>query len=622
MTHRPRNHVLEGMSRDALSRQLTGPLGWVVRDIPIDYGIDAEVEIFDDGSATGLTFKVQLKGMEKPDHIGPFRDVEVNHLRYWGRLDVPVLLVAYDDSTQRVFARWIHSLDLELKPDQKKKRIRFTDEDQIHVGDTRLQRTVEAARRLKSGLFSRPFPVRLDSDRASELVHEFFAIVRALGPDDYVRLDRSDFAFAVSVAAGQVRVVLPAEIGSFTLHPQPVGTTEDLLRDSLVILAGLLVRLNRFGEAAQITRRMVGNCRASSSPELALELATAAYEVGDHDLLIKLAVEAFKMDAFDACQIYLMVLGQMPGEAWFDSAREVLEPEIQRCVKDALDRGEPSTAAFWAYNYAQLLFAKKARDDARQWVQRALDLDPKGYGSRPEPQRLLGAIAWFAGDMSESVDAYRTAVAKGGLEAAGSALADSLMHAGLHTEARDIVSQVLTAGSDNWRDWFVDAILTEFVDHLDLPQQARRDYPPMGTDLSGRTVEELDEYLKNGYALNEFVWLAKCVEHPVDRLTTLMCGAYLNLSEYPFLMAGAVAGMIEAFDEQGELDEVSDNLAQLFFDHPEVRAVLVANVIPLKDELRDFVKELGLRSLELTPRPPGVQLVDENNIVYPESGRT
>lgn len=137
MTHRPRNHVLEGMSRDALSRQLTGPLGWVVRDIPIDYGIDAEVEIFDDGSATGLTFKVQLKGMEKPDHIGPFRDVEVNHLRYWGRLDVPVLLVAYDDSTQRVFARWIHSLDLELKPDQKKKRIRFTDEDQIHVGDTR-----------------------------------------------------------------------------------------------------------------------------------------------------------------------------------------------------------------------------------------------------------------------------------------------------------------------------------------------------------------------------------------------------------------------------------------------------------------------------------------------------
>lgn len=83
MPKRPRNHVLEALSRDALSSRLTGPLGWVVRDIAIDYGIDAEVEIFDaDGNTTGLTFKVQLKGMEKPDHIGPFRDIEVDHLRY------------------------------------------------------------------------------------------------------------------------------------------------------------------------------------------------------------------------------------------------------------------------------------------------------------------------------------------------------------------------------------------------------------------------------------------------------------------------------------------------------------------------------------------------------------
>jgi hypothetical protein len=116
MPQRVRNHVLETLSRDALSRHLTGPLGWVVRDIAIDYGIDAEVEIFDDdGATTGLTFKVQLKGMEKPDHIGPFRDINIDHLRYWGRLDVPVLLVAYDDSTGAVYGRWIHSLDLDLE---------------------------------------------------------------------------------------------------------------------------------------------------------------------------------------------------------------------------------------------------------------------------------------------------------------------------------------------------------------------------------------------------------------------------------------------------------------------------------------------------------------------------
>ena len=616
MPQRVRNHVLETLSRDALSRQLSGPLGWVVRDIAIDYGIDAEVEIFDaDGATTGLTFKVQLKGMEKPDHIGPFRDIEVDHLRYWGRLDVPVLLVAYDDSTGAVYGRWIHSLDLELKPGQKNKRIRFTADDEITSGDPRLRRTVETVRRLKSGQFGRPFPTRLDGDQASGLVHDFFTVARRVGLNEYVRLDRSEFAFSVSLTADSVRVGLPADVGSFTLHPEPVGTTEDLLRDSLLILAGLLARLNRFGEAVQVTRRMVGNCRASNSPDLALELATAAYELGDHDLVIELAVEAFKANAFDASQIYLLVLRQMPGEAWLESARSVLEPEIQRCVDDAVGRGEPSRAAFWAYNYAQVLFEKRAREDARVWVQRALDLDPAGYGSRPEPQRLLGAIAWFAGDMSGSVRAYRAAVDKGGLEAAGSALADSLMHAGLHDEARGIVSQVLTAGSDNWRDWFVEAILDELIDHLDLPQQARRDYPPEGTVLTGRTVEELEKYLKDGYALNEYVWLARCLEHPVERLTTLMTGAYL--SGHPFLMAAAVAGMIGEIDEQGALGPASDNLARLFIDRPDVLAELLSDDFPMDEPLRELAKELGLRSLELAPHVAGVQLVNENNIVQP-----
>ena len=128
MPNRPRTHVLEQLSRDAFSGLLTGPLGWLVRDIPIDYGIDVEVEIFDEnGDATALTFKVQLKGMESPDHIGPFRDVKVDHLRYWSRFDVPVLLVAYDDSSNSVYGRWIHALDLDLEPGQEQVRIRFAE---------------------------------------------------------------------------------------------------------------------------------------------------------------------------------------------------------------------------------------------------------------------------------------------------------------------------------------------------------------------------------------------------------------------------------------------------------------------------------------------------------------
>jgi hypothetical protein len=173
MPQRVRNHVLEALSRDAFSRLLTGPLGWVVRDIAIDYGIDVEVEIFDtNGTATGLTFKVQLKGMEKPDHIGAYRDIEVDHLRYWSQLDVPILLIAYDDATGSVFGKWIHALDLDLKPNQRTKRVRFTPDDEIAAGDPRLRQTVETVRRLKSGQFGRPFPVRFLGDVAQKATYD------------------------------------------------------------------------------------------------------------------------------------------------------------------------------------------------------------------------------------------------------------------------------------------------------------------------------------------------------------------------------------------------------------------------------------------------------------------
>jgi tetratricopeptide (TPR) repeat protein len=310
---------------------------------------------------------------------------------------------------------------------------------------------------------------------------------------------------------------------------------------------------------------------------------------------------------------HLLVLRQVPGSEWVESCRALLEPAVEGCINSASGRNDPGRAAFWAYNYAQFLYGKHVRDDARKWVVRAIELDPGGYGARPEPQRLLGGIAWFAADMPGAVKAYQAAVEKGGLKAAGSQLADSLMYAGRFTEARDVLRQVLDSNSDNWRDWFIEAILDELIVHLDLPHQVRRNFPPEGTVLSGRSKDQLEKYLIEGDALNQYVWLARCLQHPIERLTTLMTGAFL--SSHPFLMAGAVEGMIYELHEAGSLDAASDNLARLLSDNPETRAVLLSDEMPTEESVRKVLNELALRSLELMPAVPGVQLVDENNIV-------
>ena len=60
---RPRSHALETESRTAFESTL--PNNWVYRRKEDDYGIDGEVEIFDDdGQTTGLLFFVQLKATE------------------------------------------------------------------------------------------------------------------------------------------------------------------------------------------------------------------------------------------------------------------------------------------------------------------------------------------------------------------------------------------------------------------------------------------------------------------------------------------------------------------------------------------------------------------------------
>jgi len=60
---RSRSHQLETLSEDRFRNLI--PELWVVRRKDYDYGIDLEVELFDENeSATGLMFYVQLKATD------------------------------------------------------------------------------------------------------------------------------------------------------------------------------------------------------------------------------------------------------------------------------------------------------------------------------------------------------------------------------------------------------------------------------------------------------------------------------------------------------------------------------------------------------------------------------
>jgi hypothetical protein len=70
-------------------------LGWVLRRLPSDYGIDAEIEIRDSRrQMSGAFVRAQVKGLSGLNGLANGLTVKVGSIRYWLMSPVPVLIVA------------------------------------------------------------------------------------------------------------------------------------------------------------------------------------------------------------------------------------------------------------------------------------------------------------------------------------------------------------------------------------------------------------------------------------------------------------------------------------------------------------------------------------------------
>ena len=91
MPKRTRSHELEDESIDCFKAGI--PKKWVCREKGRDYGVDIEVEIFDDnGDATGLMFYVQLKATDDAT-LERKAVLQVDRLNYLAAFEMPSILV-------------------------------------------------------------------------------------------------------------------------------------------------------------------------------------------------------------------------------------------------------------------------------------------------------------------------------------------------------------------------------------------------------------------------------------------------------------------------------------------------------------------------------------------------
>ncbi|WP_393925553.1 DUF4365 domain-containing protein [Yoonia sp. R2-816] len=83
------------------------PSAWVCRRKDKDYGIDLEVEVFDEtGRSTGLMFLVQLKATDSPKMARSVK-MKVDRLEYMSSLDAPSMLVLYCAPSRTFHWLWL-----------------------------------------------------------------------------------------------------------------------------------------------------------------------------------------------------------------------------------------------------------------------------------------------------------------------------------------------------------------------------------------------------------------------------------------------------------------------------------------------------------------------------------
>lgn len=104
MPKRPRSHALETKSKRLFEASM--PEDWVVTDSGPDYGIDLRVEVFQDGTTTGLQFNVQLKATD--GNVRNRWSIRRETLNYWETLASPTLLVIAHGPTETLKYQWVH----------------------------------------------------------------------------------------------------------------------------------------------------------------------------------------------------------------------------------------------------------------------------------------------------------------------------------------------------------------------------------------------------------------------------------------------------------------------------------------------------------------------------------
>lgn len=445
---RPRSHALESESRTTFESTL--PDNWVYRRKDDDYGIDGEVEIFDDdGQTTGLLFFVQLKATDSENRNIQIR-IETGN--YYAQLEYHVLLVRYIASTNSLYGRWFERF---MRPiDRRSKKtatFHMTDAHELTEARMRLlKRHLETFRALRS-IQTKQFEfgvVDASTDDAlpNDLIPRLLVDARTTRALIELRLKEAVIApLQIIITAQQIRVLV-CEANGFTFDlPEGYDAPTDKLAATVLAATGFAVAWHGAKrEGAIMVAEHAGHSLLVDSPQGCILVGQVLHEGGQFDAairLVRLLAEAQSLGPDPTC--VLIPFLNDPGLA--TCSRSILAKALQRTsLRLERDHDAVHNAAIAAYNAGNVFRGLNLHRDALRCYLRAARLRAK-YLDQPYFLREIAGLAYLTGRFRISVKLYQAWVAaEPGVDIAKLLLADALLFAGEPERALAVIDETGT----------------------------------------------------------------------------------------------------------------------------------------------------------------------------------
>jgi tetratricopeptide (TPR) repeat protein len=515
---RSRSHELETESRRAFDSAL--PTWLVSRPQPDDYGVDLEVELFEAGLATGLTFKVQLKATDARGRVK--ERIRRSSILYWHDLDVPVLIVLYNSVDQSLRYRWVHSIGSDA-PDSGANKITLNFDinppiDAEWFDD--LPSSLRLLRDLRRGVVPRPLPVRPsiseDSESSFNAARWGTELLKIAGREALRVAPSDEPAVTVELSHTVLRVRFPLDFSTATfdfaeLQDNSVAL-ESLAQTSLILIAAVVANVDPARGGVLAAAASVDTPVWLTQP-IASRLAPALFESGNLTKLFELASRFSAIDDSQArgvAEIYhLFMLSNISSIAeedfdhFFANSIAAIESEGSR---------DPQSAGHRMYNLGHMHLARNEFERALERFDRAAQFEAR-YASDAEFNRSVARAAFGAGQFLRAAENYELFISNAivGVNDVIPLAADALMYAGEFARAESVMATWIPGVGEVPRvGWLRGPMLEVIRVELGVASQIRNVATAEQIAASVGDSARILEMLRLTDALDPRLWIALC----------------------------------------------------------------------------------------------------------------